>query len=242
MQTSQHRGPALLLGILLATAVTVLAVRPASADLITQTRTFTVSHSPGLSLTSFDEFDPALGTLDSVTVQINGALGASVLLPGPSGVTPIVDFETLRLTGRGFAFGSGGLGARFFFPATFPFVANFSLGFTANELSDVTGIVSPNVGASGATLQPPPTIAARRDDFIENIITPGIQEEFLFLPVGFTPDSGFTGGGLISLTYDFTPFETSGVPEPMTLALFGIGLAGIALTRRRKITPRLSSD
>lgn len=48
------------------------------------------------------------------------------------------------------------------------------------------------------------------------------------------PDGGFRGCGIGEVAFRITPDPTQQVPEPATLALFGIGLAGVGALRRRR--------
>lgn len=48
------------------------------------------------------------------------------------------------------------------------------------------------------------------------------------------PDGGFQGCGIGEVAFRITPNPTQQVPEPATLALFGIGLAGVGALRRRR--------
>jgi hypothetical protein len=233
------RSPARARGIILAAAVAAAFTRTATADVILQNQAFTIGGIPGTALTGFQEFDPSLGTLESVDVQIAGTLNFSATIPQFSALAPVVDFNTQRLTGQGFQF----TGARFFFssltngssaPATFPFTTDFTVDFSVTELTDLTGVIVAGTNATGgASLQPPATVVAQRDDFIEGIVPLGIQEQFLFIPVNFTPAGIFTGGGSVTLTYDYTPAAVIAMPAPGAAALFGFGLAGVVFLRRR---------
>jgi len=52
---------------------------------------------------------------------------------------------------------------------------------------------------------------------------------------GYNASLGGTtdAGGYATVTYNYSDGNTPGVPEPGTIALFGLGLAGIGFVRRR---------
>ena len=45
-------------------------------------------------------------------------------------------------------------------------------------------------------------------------------------------EAGYLGGFTLNI---IDPFQSAGIPEPTTLALFGLGLAGVGFTWRRKV-------
>ena len=226
-------------------AVLAVLALPARADVIIQADSLDFS-AGGVAVPTFQEFDPALGTLDTVSVQIDSTLQFQVQLGPLESVAPIVDLDAFGAGGKGFGLSS--TGARFFFPAhtngsdTSAEVANFftgfSLGFTLTALTDLTGVIVPSTSATVASLVPPATVEAQREDFIEGIVAIGIAETLALSPVNFSPLAGFTAGGSMVLTYNYTPFgATVDAAEPASLALFvaGLGLMGRLVRRRQKI-------
>lgn len=224
-------------------AAALFGIAPAAnADVIIQSKSFTLSGGvPASDVLGFTEFDPDLGTLDSVTVEIAGGFGFQVRLDPGEIVVPIVGFDISRLTGQGFEF--AGNGATFLFPSqtnsgtssvTQNYFTSYSIDMTFDAVTDLFGGDVPSITSSIAAASPPTSANAQRADFIAGIASIGIQEQLLFLPQGFTPTSGISGNGSFILTYNYTPAPVVSVTEPPSLALFALGLAGLGLLRRRR--------
>lgn len=201
---------------------------------------------------SFASFDPALGTLEKVQVQINGSLalqGPSQLnlVSGPGGPAPLPigviasatqNFSPIGIGGRGFEFSTP---ARFAFNITATgngeqviFSTPFSYDFTFDAIFDLVGFVIPDF--SGATI-PPVSVIGTRDDFLD--LAPPLDGEPIQILVqtqienltGFA-FANLTVGGSVQVTYTYkTPVVD--VAEPTALALFGLGTLGLCWRRRR---------
>jgi len=221
---------------LVAAASTATPVR--SAELF-RADSFSVSGVPGLADVGFEGFDPALGTLDRVVVNITGTLQFGIFIPAGGAITPIVDFDAFGL-GSGFEF--AGTGARFLFapqvngsgePLSRDLTEVFSLDFTFNSLSDLTGFAAAHPSGSPAPLLPPTSVNGQRADFISAF---GVLEDFLFTPAGFSPDFPFSGGGSIFVTFDFSPTPPATViSEPASsLPVFGLALVAVILRRQQR--------
>ncbi len=99
---------------------------------------------------------------------------------------------------------------------------------TFDDLSIVLtfgGIALDSFNSTGAYYSNPASI----DIDVSSILTTGANTLSVFATSAFSGSTTYSLGE-ISLTYDNTP---SSVPEPTTLALFGIALAGIGLRRRK---------
>lgn len=222
-----------------ATVATFLALGAVALAMPSSAATITIVHpfSSIVSLAGFPEFDPALGTVDEIGVEIGGTLLVSTLLTPLQSIQPIIDFDASGAGGRGFAF--AGSGARFILPGatnatTFPelrsFATTFTLAFTIDALSDLTGVVIASTSSTSGALIPPVSVEARRSDFIAGLAPIGVNETLIFSPIGFTPTT-LDVNGAITLTYTYTP-APSAVPAAGAAAL--IAALPLLLLRRRR--------
>jgi hypothetical protein len=208
---------------------------------------------PGPLLTSLTPFDPALGTLNEVTVSILGSFTVTVAptpnlvpiggVPTPQPYAIQVDVSQL-FDGVGGEFFDFGTAAHFRFSALADgtgtqrtFASTFTYDMHFDALTDLIGFAIPSVSASpGVAVIPPVTVSAAVADFIAGPTHPLdlMQITNVASGSGVFPVSliSLSGGGAILLTYDYTERTAAPVPEPATMLLVGSGLA-VAMVRRR---------
>ncbi len=63
---------------------------------------------------------------------------------------------------------------------------------------------------------------------------PPLEQSMVFQEIDIFVDSGFDGATTGINMFEVRKSQISEVPEPTTLSLFGVGLAGLALLRRRR--------
>ena len=215
----------------------------AGADELFTTASFS---GPVGQATGLNYFDPSLGTLDSVNVQINGELQGVVVTAG-AGCSPVcvpapynvqVDQTFSGLGGQFFSFdtpaqfdftGAGTIGE------AFPLDTAFSYSFNFTSTTDLIGFTVPSF--TGASV-PPIDIVGSRSDFLTPLIS--LKEvdvaSSLALASGVLDVEGLESDGSILITYSYTP-AAAAVPEPgMLIPLVGFLLVFFArsvVTRRR---------
>lgn len=217
--------------ILLTAVAGVLSLNIAQAATITQT--YTVPLSPTTWTVSdipFNQFNPALGTLNSVSLEFAGSFSQSETISVPVGVPDqtISDFTAIADV---LIFGG----------------ANF-----VNQIVDITGtqavISFPGVTVTAGTSQ----------DFtaggvlgfgpaFQLPLTPYLGAGTISFSMGGTGgfsvsgggQAGFsvatTSGGTLTLVYDYSLNPPSGdIPEPATFGMVGAAMAGLAVLRRKR--------
>jgi hypothetical protein len=227
-----------------------MMVKPACADQIVTTTSFS---GPFGQAAGLQYFDPALGTLDSVDVQISGLLKATVQGLGPCtqfgcSVAPYAVQITQNFSSQPgnqfFSFGSPaqlqlqGVGSVEDFT---PLATAFSYSFTFTDLSDLAGIVS--ASASGV-VAPPIFVTGTRGGFLTPTNPIGVIDvntNVLFLG-GASQVLGLESDGNITITYNYTPAQpVSGVPESAAWAPLGGFLVALLAGVRRKPFPVTST-
>lgn len=215
----------------LAALTALLSVGTASAATITQT--FTAPQAPttwSFSNIPFNQFNPLLGTLNSVTLQFSGSFSQTELIAVPGGV-PSQTISSLVAVADVLIFGA----------------PNFT-----NLITDINGsqnvISFPGVVIAAGTSQ---TFNAAGSlgygPAAQLPITPyigtGTVSYSMASTGGFSASGGgqanFTistlSGGTLSLVYDYTTAPPDNpTPEPATFALVGIALTGVGYLRRKR--------
>lgn len=226
---------------------------PARADLIVQGTSFSASGPAGFDFLGVEPFGDGLGTLNNVSVSIDGVIQVTGTTLGLVPYEVSVDVDLTGLAGRYFDFATPGM--QFNYSGTEPHVVcsiggctpvegplmqpatTFSLDFTFTDFAESLGInqafLNGFSAAGSTTASPPPTISGAVSDFIADPFVP-LDEIDLIMSTSFVGGATFVQaelGGAMFITYDYTP---RAVPEPGTFALLLIGLAGLGLRGKRR--------
>jgi hypothetical protein len=208
---------------------------------------------------AINPFDPTLGTLTSIDVNISGVLSASgttglnmiqqapgVFVPVPYGYQVNVTQQFSGLVGKYFDFVNP---ASFTFSGTasgsgegFSFLTIFGYSFTFDAQSDIAGFVLPSSSTSAGVLTPPlGGITGLRSDFLQTNVP--LDEIDMFQTWSGLSQSGsaqslqissVTSSGQLQITYNYTPAAPTAVPEPAALMLVSLGVTWLAVARYRR--------
>ena len=223
MRTFAHR-------ITLTALAALLNVGTASATTITQT--FTQSQAPtnwSFSNIPFNQFNPSLGTLNSVTLQFAGLFSQTGVIAVPEGV-PAQTISSFTAMANVLIFGAPDF---------------------ANQIVDISGsqnvISFPGVAIAAGTSQNFNASGALNYGPAAQLpIAPYVGTETVVFSMAGTGGFSVSGGGqagfriatqsggTLSLVYDYTstPPNTS-IPEPATFAMVGLALTGLGYLGRK---------
>lgn len=217
----------------LAAAATLAALIPAAASADTITDTFTVNRTGPAFVPNVEvvipTFDSSLGTLTTETFTLSGTF------------TPAFTWSTDPQDAP--------------FPATVPVSLTGSVGVIPKELLTLpsetllaiyNGMEIGGYVATGTAQQFSVTNIALPDNLDFDVDQIDVLAEDSVTPHRFPYGPGLADLGALSSTltvaYEYTPNSPARLPEPATLPLLTIGLAGLcSIVQRRQIAPGLGS-
>lgn len=196
----------------------------ANAATISYSGGFTMDLSPGSDTVNLSQFNPALGTLTAVTLDLSGSVQAHVTAENDSAIAGSMGVDLTGLLG---ASGPGSLSTSAGITQSAGPVSVTASDGTADSGGDYVdfGTISGSNSANN-------TIISGFSAYVgTGTITFNITGNGGFAVNGVSNSTihvtDFGGDGTAKVTYTYTP-----VPEPASLGLFAIG--GLMMIRRRR--------
>ena len=202
----------------------------AKADFISYTNLNTAVQTDWTNTISLQKFNPAFGTLDSIQVTIQSGM-TTVLSVTNFGASPS---DGAALTQLKLFLNSGSYNL-FSGTPVLNYISqdyNYSIGAGGSSTS---GPLSGNATTTGNLVTDSSTLSAFTGFGSVHLTVSTASRTFLANSGGNTGSSQVTSANVGTIiTYGYTAFPPVPVPEPATVAMIGMGFAGLGLAWRRR--------